>query len=394
MSKRISIYAVLLALAVAVLIAALGGTDDAEEHGINQAPRRESKTSGQQKDRQASSSPEFASENFSGTYHSEATDYINQFRKAQVLFWAIEEGEIEKVRAVIKSDPGLMNFQPPRIDSDASSYPALLRAVERDQKIIVELLLDNGADPDGTGCYGTTGMNIAAERGDVEMAQLLLRYGADPSLSDPLLDAIARKELEFALLLLDAGATPNSAKLYADYTGDADDYVGEIHSTPALQLAMERNRLEIARAVLEAGANVNARNYSGCTALHIAVSIEDLDFTKVLLEHGADVNVSDHKGETPLHEAAFDGHAELTKMLLSHKAHVNAQDRLGRTPLRRAIDGASIESAKLLIAKGAGLRIKDKNGTTPFDLAKKNGILKELGLDRTPSGPSSATPLR
>ena len=62
---------------------------------------------------------------------------------------------------------------------------------------------------------------------------------------------------------------------------------------------------EVAAALIQAGAHVNARNATGATPLHLAANTENTDILKVLLEAGADVSVRDYNGRTPL-EAAED----------------------------------------------------------------------------------------
>ena len=72
-----------------------------------------------------------------------------------------------------------------------------------------------------------------------------------------------------------------------------------------------------------AGANINSRS-TGFLPLAIAASEGRSDVVRYLLAEGADVNARERLGETALTEAAYYGHAALAKELLSHGADINA----------------------------------------------------------------------
>ncbi len=68
------------------------------------------------------------------------------------------------------------------------------------------------------------------------------------------------------------------------------------------------------------------------TPLHEAAAMGHLEVARLLLERGADVNAKNKHGFTPLHFAAGIGHTDVAKLLLEHGADVNAKDEHGRTP--------------------------------------------------------------
>lgn len=80
-----------------------------------------------------------------------------------------------------------------------------------------------------------------------------------------------------------------------------------------------------------------------------------LDVARLLLEHGADVNarISDGSGRTPLHVAAESNRAEVVRVLLEHGANVSAEDSRGRTPFQDASAKGYDEIMKLLLEYGA-----------------------------------------
>lgn len=74
---------------------------------------------------------------------------------------------------------------------------------------------------------------------------------------------------------------------------------------------------------------------AGLTLLHLAVQYNRTDLVKALLERGADTEVKTDYGETPLDQAAWKGYDESAILLLKHGANVNCATNLGYTPLHR-----------------------------------------------------------
>ena len=104
--------------------------------------------------------------------------------------------------------------------------------------------------------------------------------------------------------------------------------------------------------------------------LHWACDRGNTEIAKLLIEYGADVNAIGI-GTSPLHWACHRGNTEMAKLLIEHGADVNASE-YGRTQLHRAIDMCEREIVKLLIEYGADVNAKDESGWTPLDIAKAN----------------------
>ena len=84
---------------------------------------------------------------------------------------------------------------------------------------------------------------------------------------------------------------------------------------PPLGSAMAVQRNDIARTLIEHGANVNAKAVNDLTALHTAAARGNLEAAKLLLDHGADINASSTDGKTPLAYAEEHNHPEMVSFL-------------------------------------------------------------------------------
>jgi len=118
-----------------------------------------------------------------------------------------------------------------------------------------------------------------------------------------------------------------------------------------LGLACYFGHEESARYLLLKGAEVNACSTNGYHVypLHSAVASNNSDIAKILIEAGADVNVAQVSGITALHSAAHHGNIELIILLLEAGANVNAKTEDGRTAADMARTAGHTELAKILI---------------------------------------------
>ena len=102
--------------------------------------------------------------------------------------------------------------------------------------------------------------------------------------------------------------------------------------SPVADAAQQGDDLDGVRQLLKGGADVNAAQADGMTALHWAATDDDVDMARVLIYAGADL-VSPPRlgGTTPLAIAAKDGAADMVKALLAHHADAGAGNLLGTT---------------------------------------------------------------
>ena len=113
---------------------------------------------------------------------------------------------------------------------------------------------------------------------------------------------------------------------------------------------------------VDKGFDPNARGNYGVRPLHRAAGIGNFEAVKALIAHGADVNAADDDGYTALHLAHG---VYVVKELIDHDADVNAPDVNKWTPLHHAVQGADTFRVEALIAAGANINAKNNRGHTP-----------------------------
>jgi ankyrin repeat protein len=352
------------------------------------------------------------------------------------LVEAAKKADQQAVRTLLKSQPGDVNTP------SADGTTALHWAVHRDDLEMVDALLASGANVKAANRYGVQPLSLAAENGNAAMIDRLLKAGADPNTAMPegetvLMTAARTGKVDAIKTLLAHGATVNAR----------DSFRGET----ALMWAAARNNADAIRMLIEFGADANIRTNNppraavknsdsgntfssapptGFTAFMFAVRAGKLDAAKALLEAGANVNDTVSDGESALVVAAANANWELASFLLDKGADPNLAGA-GWNALHQAVRERrpnlgfgtpgpistgnldSIEVIKKMIAKGAkldarmtknGMKDGQRNrlnrlGATAFFLAAKNTdvevmkVLLAAGANATIPAADGTTPL-
>jgi len=88
---------------------------------------------------------------------------------------------------------------------------------------------------------------------------------------------------------------------------------------------------------------VDSRGFDNLTPLHMASLRGYEQVARVLLECGADVTAQNNDDQTALHVASREGHLQVVRTLLEHGASTTARDKAGSTPLRLALQPRDVE---------------------------------------------------
>ncbi|MEO0582363.1 MAG: ankyrin repeat domain-containing protein [Bacteroidota bacterium] len=112
----------------------------------------------------------------------------------------------------------------------------------------------------------------------------------------------------------------------------------------------------------------------GFYPLVLAAYYDQVDIVTVLLQLGADPEAKDGSGNTALMGASFKGFVSTIETLLQHGAAIDAQNNEGASALAFAAMFDQEAVAKLLLEKGADPLLKDQKGNTPYDQARLKGL--------------------
>lgn len=126
------------------------------------------------------------------------------------------------------------------------------------------------------------------------------------------------------------------------------------------------NDLSKVKLLTGKGTSVNIKDNSGYTALHYAARAGNIEIAKYLLDSGADPNSRTKTGrDTPLHRAAYQGHDVMVSLLLQRGADPMLQNSDGQTALHKAASMKRTEVVKLLLVNSPSLvSIKDNRDNT------------------------------
>jgi ankyrin len=342
------------------------------------------------------------------------------------LHWVVRVDDLDTAQLLIRAGADV-KF------ADRYGVTPVYLAATNGNAAMIQVLIDAGADPNTVDPTGETTLMTAAKVGNLDSVKVLLDRGAKVDATDPtykqtaLMIATREDHADVVKLLIERGANVNSQTR----TGTTPGFVlpnsvpgfgfgkgiirggipadrGSRYFTPGgltpLLYAARDGRLEPAKILLEAGANIEQKDPNDITPLVMAISNNHVEVARYLIDKGAQINVSDWYGRTPLWTAVevrnmdFDNGTfengvdrepllALIQLLLDKGANPNPRtkesipirrfmlrttgtlewvDFTGQTPFLRAAYAGDITVMQLLLKHGADPKIGTINGTTPL----------------------------
>lgn len=234
---------------------------------------------------------------------------------------------------------------------------------------------------------GYTPLMLAVRLRQNEMIPLLLEAGADILEKDEMGCTALLHLLKNAWKWSDESSTVDFLSLVR-LSGKSVVAERDADGETALMHAVANGLTECATALIELGANVNARDDNGRTVLmHAVWRDNEGGSVNYLLKAGAEFDAKDDKGYTTLMHAAMLGNKQVVQELLEAGADINAQDIHGHTALMHAVLKEHESVISELLAAGADARIQDNGKCTALMFAAYHGLgecaaeLMERGAD-------------
>jgi ankyrin repeat protein len=239
--------------------------------------------------------------------------------------------------------------------------PFLKEAIDARDDMAVRLLCVNT----GIGGYQKVppskalAMHVSVQKGSLEVTEALMEAECPGRASEAkLLAACAHGDTKRIKALLKLGADLNVVTTFNGESG--------LHLASA---APNGDRVASVKALLQSGANVNARDKKGSTALHLAAAKADLALMKALLEVGADPVLLDAAGESALLKACVAGSVAAIKLLLGGKSAIVDADK--SFPLHHVAKSGTVTTLRPLLdlTLRCNVNALNANGETPLDCA-------------------------
>jgi ankyrin repeat protein len=245
-------------------------------------------------------------------------------------------------------------------------WTSLMYAARQGSIEAAAALADAGADKDAVDPEGSTALILAIINAHFDLAEVLLEKGADPNIADstgmtalyaavdmhtlgPMLsrpgpkvtDNLDAADLVGKLLDHDADANTRLKRPIIGRHHDSGDATMGEGTTPLIR-ATKNVDTPLIKLLLEGGANPSIPQKDYSTAMMVAIraagssDANTIEALKLFLDHGADVDAFNAQGQTALHVAAGRGADDVIRLLASRGATLNLKDKQGHTPLEIA----------------------------------------------------------
>jgi ankyrin repeat protein len=336
-----------------------------------------------------------------------AKSWVTHFRKSR-------QDKIEHDEPVIKmlEDPSfreacLQAYMLPDSRYDLYSWtspkhaPRLWLASLLSLRPVAAFLLRRGSEVDEEASDGSTALFVAAKSGCLDVMQLLLDNGASPDGGKgipndkiPIHEASRRGSLKAVELLHGAGVDFNArtqsgrTALFEAISNDRDDIAhflirsgSDVNETTTrhwslLHTATARSSISMIRLLVSKEPGLVTKSTDdGETPLHVAVEHESPVVVAELIKLGSNVDAGDCQANRPLHLAAARGFARGCELLLTNRCQLDTRNALQETPFHKACAAGHCAAVEVLIKAGADLKAPDLDNSFPLNHAALNGHL-------------------
>ena len=320
----------------------------------------------------------------------------------------------------------------PKAETSNGTTPLMIAAASGDTRTITALV-ENGSDiNDMDKAKGETALMFAAAFNRAEAVKLLLARGADHKATTKVVDLFALTAPEEEQMGRNRGAQPGRVDIAGATRGYRyNELISSQGGMAALHFAARQGFADVVKALVEGGADINQRNAGDETSpLLIAIINGHFDLAKWMLEKGADPAMSAFNGVTPLYavlniqwapkslypspkayQQQTTGYLELMQLLIDKGADVNARlqrkvwyqafnsdfagvDESGATPFWRAAYANDVAAMKLLVTAGADPNIPTmKPAGRPFTGEGIRQIQDTSGVPPIPYGGPGVLPI-
>jgi ankyrin repeat protein len=301
---------------------------------------------------------------------------------ATAVLWAVHHSDLKTVRALVAAGANL------NIPNRYGVTPLLEASRVGDAALIAELLKAGADVKESAHPEGETPLMAASRTGKTDAVALLLKAGVDPNAADSfqkqtaLMRAAEEGHVDVVNMLLAAKSDPNAKAYISELTTrkNADHATGGL---TAVMFAVRNGHENVVRALVKGGADLKIANGDGVTATSIAIVNDRFDLARTLLDLGADPNDGALFFAVDMHDATSDMRArdgsrlradhtnqltalDLVKLLLERGADPNkpfvgqihnvtlcCSDEHNATPFFRAAIASDVEVLKLMIQRGA-----------------------------------------
>lgn len=255
----------------------------------------------------------------------------------------------------------------------------LFLAVRKNKKDVGDLLLSKNADIFASNTENNSPLRIALTQGGDVQDWLITSQtlnASDGSGNSPLHYACEWKLDEAVSALIQKGANVNAVNA----NGESALFAAVKADSPStINILVENGIITDTRSSL-------TRDHLGNTPLHYAVKWNSLQAAQSVISLGFDVNSQNLSGKTALSDCCRSDKKQMAVLLIQNGANVNSTDVTGRSVLVDAIQSGNEEMVSLLLEKGANPLIQEMNGRNSFHEAALGGNIKIIDLIRSAGG--------